>query len=295
MNVVTAAGVALCLVSAPLRTPAARADDDGKRVSRIETEHMFGFLIGADTGDVGEKEVETGYLGRFGKRRGHLRAQSQEVELEYVPWRNFRTSIGGSLAQHNSLNPEGSASAKHSGFQSFFFDARYGLLERERSGFGLTVAAEPRWARMEDATGAPGREFGLDLTLAGDVELIKNHVVAALNVTFDIDASRPLATRSWKRESKLGIASALMTRVYGSVFVGGEVRYVRAYEGFGLDRLEGHALFAGPALYVQLTEKTWLSASWSTQVAGRSAEEPARLDLVNFERQEARVKMGIIF
>ena len=37
------------------------------RTETIDTEHLFGFTIGSDVGEVGEKEVEGSATGRFSK------------------------------------------------------------------------------------------------------------------------------------------------------------------------------------------------------------------------------------
>ena len=55
------------------------------------------------------------------------------------------------------------------------------------------------------------------------------------------------------------------------------------------------ALFVGPTLYLQLSERSRLTAAWSFQVAGHSAAMPGSLDLVNFERHQARLIYGINF
>lgn len=71
-----------------------------------------------------------------------------------------------------------------------------------------------------------------------------------------------------ERSSRLGLSGALAFQVNPQMFVGGEVRYLRSYAGFGLNRFDGHALFAGPTFYAQLSESVSLSAAFSTQIAG---------------------------
>jgi hypothetical protein len=36
----------------------------------IDTEHLFGFMIGTDVGNVGEREFQSQSTGRFAKNRG---------------------------------------------------------------------------------------------------------------------------------------------------------------------------------------------------------------------------------
>jgi hypothetical protein len=59
--------------------------------------------------------------------------------------------------------------------------------------------------------------------------------------------------------------------------------------------LAGQALFIGPTAYLKLSEKSRLTASWSVQAWGRSAENGGTLDLTNFERHQARLIYGINF
>jgi hypothetical protein len=79
------------------------------------------------------------------------------------------------------------------------------------------------------------------------------------------------------------------------VLIGGEARYMRSFDGFGLDRFSGHALFVGPTFYARFSEKIWMSAAWNTQVAGHAHNETGALDLTNFERHHALLRFGYNF
>ena len=63
----------------------------------IDTEHIFGFMIGTD---VGEKEFQSETTGRFAKSAGHYRAVEQQFELEVVPVENFRVELGNRSVRH---------------------------------------------------------------------------------------------------------------------------------------------------------------------------------------------------
>jgi hypothetical protein len=86
-----------------------------------------------------------------------------------------------------------------------------------------------------------------------------------------------------------------MVQVRPGIFFGGEARYFRRYEGLGLDTFSGHALFLGPTVCAQLSQRSWIAIGWSIQVAGKSVDDPGRLDLINFERQQARLLFGFTF
>ena len=67
----------------------------------IDTEHLFGFMIGSDVGSAGEREFQSQTTGRFSKSGGNYRAISQDLELEIVPAQNFRIEMGSSFASHD--------------------------------------------------------------------------------------------------------------------------------------------------------------------------------------------------
>jgi len=261
----------------------------------IDTEHLFGFAIGTDVGEVGEKEIEGRTVGRFGKRTGSYVAWSHMLEAEFTPLENFRLSVGSSLAHHNIVGVTGLDDRRRGGFEAVSLDMRYRLLDRTRSAFGLAVGAEPRWGRIDATSGEPVDQYGIDLAVALDKELVPNRVVIAFNLLYEAEVARSRETGLWSREANIGVATALMTRVTPGVFVGAEARYLRAYEGLGLSAFEGHALFVGPTLFAKLSATWWIAASWSVQVAGRAADNPAWLDLTNFERHQAMFRFGFTY
>jgi hypothetical protein len=133
------------------------------------------------------------------------------------------------------------------------------------------------------------------LTLAFDRELVPNLAVAALNLTYQPEWTRFLGTGAPEQESTIGAGFGVMARVLPGLFVGGEARYLRKYEGIGLEEFSGQALFVGPTAYFQLSERSRLTATWSVQSWGRMAGLGSSLDLVNFERHQARLVFGFNF
>jgi hypothetical protein len=120
-------------------------------------------------------------------------------------------------------------------------------------------------------------------------------LVAAFNALYEPETSRSRETGVTTHESTLGFATALMLQIRPSIFVGGEARYLRRYEGLGLNTLSSHALFLGPTVYANFSQHSWIAIGWSIQVAGRSVEDPGWLDLTNFERHQARLLFGFTF
>ena len=278
--------IACTLVLAPARASA----EEG-----FDTEHIFGFMIGSDVGNPGEREFQSQTTGRFGKGAGTYRAVGQEVEIEIVPLPNFRVELGGTTTLHDITGVPAIDDRRQLNFQGASLDLRYRLLERENAPFGLTIAAEAHGDRIDEISGAKGRMYGTDFTLALDRELVPNFVIGALNLVYQPEWARFEVTGLSEKSSTIGAAFAGMVRVRPNFLLGGEMRYFRQYEGIGLGEFAGQALFVGPTAYFQISERSRLTLSWSMQAWGRSAGSGGNLDLVNFERHQARLVFGVNF
>jgi hypothetical protein len=261
----------------------------------IDTEHLFGFTIGSDVGEAGEREFQNEATGRFAKSAGTYRALTNSAELEFVPIKNFRVEFAAVAASYNIGGVPGFDDLNQTGLQGASVDLRYRFLGRESAPFGLLFAAEPHIDRLDETSGQHVRTVGTDFALAFDRELIPDKLVTAVNFLYQPEWTNFLATNRTEQDATLGVAWAMMAQVRPGILIGGEARYLRKYEGFGLDAFAGHALFVGPTIYIQLSQRSRLTAAWSFQVAGRSADMPGSLDLVNFERHQARLIYGINF
>jgi hypothetical protein len=49
--------------------------------------------------------------------------------------------------------------------QGLSLDLRYRLLDREHAPFGLLIDAEPHWGRIDETTGEPVDQYGVDLLI----------------------------------------------------------------------------------------------------------------------------------
>jgi len=268
----------------------------GVHAEVIDTEHMFGFMIGTDVGNVGEREFQSETSGRFAKNGGNYRAVGQEFELEFVPVKNVRIELGSTFASHNINGVPGLEDRRRqSSWQGVSVDFRYRFLNRDSAPLGLTFAVEGHADRIDETTAAAVRSYGAGFTLALERELIPNVAVAAVNLLYQPEWTRLGGIGATEQDSTLGAALGVMAQLRPGLFLGGEARYLRRYEGIGLQELAGQALFVGPTAYFQLSQRTRLTAAWSLQAWGRPAGSNAAQDLVNFERQHARLVFGVNF
>src|SRR3984957_15261769 len=265
------------------------------RTENIETEHLFGFTIGSDVGEVGERELEGSLTGRFSKRTGTYDAGSSTMSMEFVPLPNLRTEFTALANSYDITGVTGLADQRYTAFGGLSADIRYRLLDRASAPFGFAIGAEPHWGRADDITGEPVNRYGVDFVAAADWEIIPDRIVAAFNLLYQPQTMRAKSTGLWSQESTAGVALAMMAQVPPGIFVGGEAPHLRQYDGVGLDSLAGQGFFVGPTVYFKLSKRAWMTIAWSAQVAGHATAVPGSLDLVNFERQQARLLFGVSF
>ncbi|MEI9925524.1 MAG: hypothetical protein WDN50_20615 [Bradyrhizobium sp.] len=265
------------------------------RAAEIDTEHLFGFTTGSDVGKAGELEIENETVGGFGKQAGSYTALSHTVEAKFTPTDNFRVGVATALAYFDITGVPGLGNRQQGGLQGVSLDLQYRLITPERGPFAVTIIAEPRWGRFDDVSGEPVTTHGGTLTLAMDRELLAERLFAAFNAFYDSSATQLRGSGDWQSQSQTGFSAALSGQIRPALFVGGEVRYLRAYDGLALNAFAGQAVFAGPTMYLQINQRLSLSAAWNLQILGRSAAGGGSLDLTHFERQEATVRLGLHF
>ena len=262
------------------------------RASDIDSEHLFGFTEGADIGKAGEREAETETIGRFGKSGGSYVAVTLNDSVKSLPSDNLRLSANAALAYFGISGVPGLPDTQVATLQGVSFEARYLLMDRHRGPFGLTFIAEPRFGRVDATSGETASSYGGMLTLAVDRELIEDRLFGAVNLLYDSTATR--LPGNWVDDSRIGVSAALSAQVTSALFLGGEIRYLRTFDGLGLNSLSGQAVFAGPTFYVRLAKGMALSGAWNMQVIGR-ARGNGSLDLTHFERQQAKLRFNVNF
>lgn len=265
----------------------------------VETKYVFGFTEGSGIGLEGEKEFSPETVMRFGKRDGRYQAGETKLEYEFTPNQYVQFEFGPMVAWHNIQDVTGLDDRKQANFSGFFGEVRYLLLDRGPSSpLAITLSAEPEWHRIDETGGARVKNFGLELKVNADLELIQNRLYLGSNLLYEPEATRDPdgIGAGWAKESTGGISGALSYRIVPSVFVGAEVWYLRHYDGAFLNTFTGDAVYVGPTVYVQITPKIFMTAAWNTQVWGREVDNPdVSFNLAEFTRQRAKLKLAVEF
>ena len=156
----------------------------------LETKYIFGFTEGADIGAEGEKSIEFETTTASGLRGGTYAALEQEVEFEGVPTQNFGYELSAHGLGFSVNDVPGMPDAHGFNFSGLSAEFRYLLIGRgPGSPVGLTVVAEPEWARIDDG-GQPITDFNMTFRGILDTELIPNRLYAATNVFYTPDYSQ---------------------------------------------------------------------------------------------------------
>lgn len=264
------------------------------RASGIETESLFGFTLGSDVDPAGSRGLALETVLGHGRRSGRYSAATAKLEAAYGATDTVSVSLGllagfrsiqatPGLAQANALRPDGLGT-----------ELRWRLLNRETAPVGLTLHIEPSYRLHDETTGEPGHGIAAENKLILDQALLPGRLYGALNLIYDVEQFRPRGGTT-ARASTAGLAAALTVQLTKGVFLGAELRHLRAFDGLALERPRGQATFAGPTLFWTITPALWLSASLNLQVAGAETGRSDGLDLANFNRLQARLKLGTEF
>jgi hypothetical protein len=276
-------------------------------------------VTGTDIGDPGDRHLVFDVTSGFGKATGTYGALWNNVEVAFTPWRNFHVGLHAGFAYHRISGVKGleepqiaaleapaaageeaaegaeappRALRRNNGvFDGLGLEFRQRFLDRDYAPFGLTFVVEPHWARVEEVSGAPVHKHAVGFLLAADKDIVRDTLFVAFNAMYEPEWLKLLDTGEYERESTVGLGTAGMLRLSPSFFIGGDARYLRKYEGAALNTLAGEALFVGPTLFATLGHSYLLTAAFEAQVWGRVPGEPGSLDLDNFTRYQAKLRL----
>lgn len=261
----------------------------------VETENLFGFVLGSDVEPRGARSVAMETIGRFGKRGGAYNALGGKIEFAYGVTDNI--SVAGAVlgAYYNVNDVPGFTNVTRMRLNGLGGEVRWRLLNRETNGVGLTLHVEPVWATSDELTGLPAAKWGSENKIILDTMLVPDSVYAAFNVIHELEVVKEKGAPATERSGKIGMGVAMATAVTKNIFVGAEARYLHAYDGLGFDTYAGRALYVGPTIHAKFERGIWASLAWNAQVAGSEKGDVGKLDLTKFERQMVRFKIGYDF
>jgi hypothetical protein len=267
---------------------AAQAQDTGG-FHEVETKYIFGnFTVGSSTGIEGEKAFEPETKADFGKGGGHYGVSQTALEYEFTPTQYMQIIFGPTVSYYNIGSVPGLDDRNLATLNGFEAEFRSVLIDRNPSPIAVTLAVEPEFHSRDETSGAKVVNYGLEIKLEADAELVRNRLFWGFNLLYEPETTRADFGR-WERESTIGISSALAFQIIPNVVIGADLWYLRHYDGAALNSFTGDAVYLGPTLYWKIAPKVLMSAAWEAQIAGHETGVSSALDLSDFSHHRARL------
>jgi len=258
-----------------------------------DTEHMFGFSEGTDIGHHGESEAEFETIGRFGRNAASYSAITTNAELKQVVTDKLRVSGAVAFSRYDVWGLASVADQDRFVVERLSSELRYHALDRTTQPIGLTFIATPFFGFVDPSTGASADRFGAQLIVAADQALVPGRVFAAVNLGYAFEHDRYYSNGQFATSSSIFFNTAAVGRIEPWLYLGGEARYLRTYEGMTPDGLAGQAIYIGPVFYLPVAKGFSISGAWDIQTWGQGAGLSGGLDLINFERNQVKLRFSI--
>ncbi|MDB5543168.1 MAG: hypothetical protein JWO64_317 [Hyphomicrobiales bacterium] len=257
---------------------------------------IFGFTSGTDVGKLGDRGIALESSGAFGSRKGQYRGLSQKLELSGTLVENW--SFAGSMfgSWTDLRNSPIFADRTSYGFDGASFEVRRRVLERSATNrFAVTLAIEPRWARIDGFSGMQSPAFAAETKFQIDAPVV-NGLYWAANLNYAAGRARDPLDLTWSKSSATSASTALTYEALkDEFFIGVEARYQQAWSSAFFGHLNGQAVFLGPTFAWKMDDNIMLNAVLLPQIAGKARGAASPLDLDNFNRANYRVKMAVGF
>jgi hypothetical protein len=285
---------AVTATTAFVSTRAAQAQD-ASAFHELETKYIFGnFTVGSSTGIEGEKAFEPEIQFDFGKGAGRYGVGQTTLEYEYTPTQYLQVILGPTVSYYNIHGVPGLDDRNMAAVNGFEAELRSVVIDRNPSPVAVTLSVEPEFHSRDETSGAKVVNYGLEIKLEADAELIRNRLFYGFNILYEPETTRA-DLGIWERESTFGVSSALAFQVVPNVAVGADLWYLRHYDGAAFNSFTGDAVYLGPTFYWKIAPKVLVSAAWEAQVAGHQAGVSSALDLTDFSHHRARLLLEFEF
>jgi len=150
--------------------------------AEVDTQFIFGFTLGADVGETGEKEIEHVTLIRAGKADGSYSALTDQLRAEFTPVENFRVEIAVPFSYFNISGVTGLDDRRFGAFDGLSMELRYRLIDREHAPFAVTIGAEPHWSRTDEIGGDAVDAYGSEFAVTLDREFVENRIYGVFSL-----------------------------------------------------------------------------------------------------------------
>ena len=259
---------------------------------------IFGFTTPTDVGSPGDKDIALETTTRLGKRGGTYWSPTLKTQVGGTIANNVWLGLSPFVTGHRIYSVPDLDDRSQLRFDGFSGEVIYRFLERTQTNpLAAAFSVEPRVARVGPVTGEPVSAYAAEFKLFLDAVLVPGQLYAAINLNYALGTERHrwAVDEKWEEASGTNVSFTLAYQAAERVLVGVEARYLTIFSGAFMNEFASHAVFAGPNLFLKLSNSTALNFAWTPQLAGRAKGLPGSLDLDNFERHQFRLKFAASF
>jgi hypothetical protein len=261
-------------------------------------EHLFGWVLGAETLPAKQAEAYEFLTLRTGKSEGTYLGWDSETEVEYGFTDQFQASL--SLENHyfynKGVNGSRDALDNTNGFRfgGVALAGKYRVLSPFKDPIGFAIRLEGGYLAHDEVDGLKQTEG----YVAPQVILQKNFLDDTL--VFDVNGGTEFAwgkrpAEQYPRELAFTGGAGVSYRFAPNWYFGVESHIRSEYPMFHFGNFEHVVMFAGPSLHYG-TQRWWVTLSYGYQVYGSGIDEPADGKTFAEEvRNEFRLKVGFNF
>jgi hypothetical protein len=261
-------------------------------------EHLFGWVLGAETLPSNHAEAYEFLTFRTGKMEGTYLGWDSETEIEYGFTDRFQASL--SLENHYFYNKgvDGPRDALNDTnafrFGGVAIAGKYRVLSPFKDPIGLAVRLEAGYLAHDEVDGLKQTEG----YVAPQLILQKNYFDDTLIV--DVNGGLEFAwgkrpAEQYPRELAFTGGTGVSYRFAPNWYLGLEGHIRSEFPLFELGNYEHSVIFAGPSLHYG-TQRWWATLSYGYQIYGSGIHEPASGQTFAEEvRNEIRLKVGFNF
>lgn len=267
-------------------------------ISARADEHLFGWVLGAETLPRSHSEVYEFLTLRTGKVEGTYLGWDSETEVEYGFTDQFQASL--SLENHYFYNkgvngPRDTLNDTNAfRFGGIVLAGKYRVLSPFKDPVGLAIRLEAGYLPHDEVDGLKQTEG----YVAPQFIFQKNYFDDTL--IFDVNGGVEFAwgkrpAEQYPRELAFTSGAGVSHRFAPNWYVGLEGHIRAEFPLFELGNYEHSVVFAGPSLHYG-TQRWWVTLSYGYQIYGSGIHEPASGQTFAEEvRNEIRLKVGLNF
>lgn len=267
----------------------------GTDIPIVPGEDVFGTTNPSEVGDPGDLSITHEYDGRAGKAGGNFASVTQKTQVGYTFSDSFWAGLAGFATGTRVQGiPDIGPNRSVIDFDGGSVEGQYVLIQRSHTNpFQLAVDLEIGWNRLDPFSGQRSDTFYASPKIFFDAVVIPDRLYWGLNVSYQPQAQT--VGRAVIGSAGVAVSTAVAYEITQAYVIGVEARYFDAFSDARARTFAGDALFIGPTFLWRYDDHVTLNATWSPQIYGSRKNVPGRLDTVDFERQNFRVKFAYTF